>query len=125
MNKLCALLGLLCALLSMGCAQKQTPDASLPNTIALKKVNTFRILESDSLFIGDFVTLTATERPFELYIADFIQNQVVVLDTLGNIRRLIGKPGKGPGELDFPMKALVVDSLLYVKALYTTKITLG
>ena len=42
-----------------------------------------------------------------LYILDFGVPQVVVIDTLGQLVRTVGRAGEGPGEFGFPFKLVV------------------
>lgn len=96
-----------------GCSEQPAPGAA--SSVSLNQVRTFPLIETDSLFIGDFTALSISEDPYELFIPDHVQKTVVVADTLGNLLRTIGRAVEGPGELPSVYHALVVDDLVYIR----------
>lgn len=96
-----------------GCSEQPAPGAA--SSVSLNQVRTFPLIETDSLFIGDFTALSISEDPYELFIPDHVQKTVVVADTLGNLLRTIGRAGEGPGELPSVYHALVVEDMVYVR----------
>ena len=83
--------------------------------IALESVRTVSLQETDSLFLGDFYSITITSAPFRVYIPDQVAHQIGVFDSLGRIVRFIGRKGEGPGELRRPTKVFVHGDRVYVK----------
>lgn len=110
------LLGTLLVLLGTGCAAPEMEESTGPLTASLRKVDEIIIQETDSLFIGDFWNLFVAEDPLRLYVADRMLHRIAVVDQDGRILRMIGSFGQGPGELNRPQKALVVDDRLIVEA---------
>jgi len=85
----------------------------------LVPIDTIRLQEPDTLFLGEFLSVTTTLNPFRLYIPDFRLNRVVVYDSLGRPVQVIGRPGfDEPGTLLRPYYVLVLGHRLYVQEAY-------
>ncbi|MDQ7041412.1 MAG: hypothetical protein Q9M35_10785 [Rhodothermus sp.] len=78
-------------------------------------VDTIRLAEPDTLFLGEFLTVTVTLNPFRLYVPDRRLHRVVVYDSLGRPLQVIGRPGfDEPGTLRRPFYVLVHGDRLYI-----------
>lgn len=97
-------------LLLAGCGPSRSPGP----TADLALVRSFVLEETDSLFLGNFWSITVTMSPYRVYVPDNVSDQVGVFDSLGRSVRFFGSSGKGPGELDGPDKVLVQGSTVYV-----------
>ncbi len=79
-------------------------------------VDTIRLEEPDTLFLGEFLTVTVTLDPFRLYVPDRRLHRVVVYDSLGRPLQVIGRPGfDEPGTLRRPFYVLVHGDRLYIQ----------
>lgn len=106
----------------LGCGATSDSDAEAPSSSAaisedvrLKKVDTIRVQEGDSLFIGDFWNACVTTDPFRMYVADDEMHRVAVVGPEGTVRRLIGRRGEGPGEMYSPKTCAVMRDRLIVQ----------
>lgn len=83
--------------------------------IRLEHVRTIAIQETDARYLGDFITITVQNDPFRIYIPDSNMHRIAVLDSTGQIVRIFGQRGQGPGEFERPMHIVRVHDRLYVK----------
>ncbi len=82
----------------------------------LVPVDTIHLQEPDTLFLGEFLTVTATLNPFRLYVPDRRLHRIVVFDSLGRPLQVIGRPGfDEPGTLRRPFYVLVHGNRLYIQ----------
>ncbi len=78
-------------------------------------VDTIQLQEPDTLFLGEFLTVTVTLDPFRLYVPDRRLHRVVVYDSLGRPLQVIGRAGfDEPGTLRRPSYVLVHGNRLYI-----------
>ncbi|GEM_PF-413423 len=79
-------------------------------------VDTIRLEEPDTLFLGEFRSVEVALQPFRLYVPDFRLGRVVVYDSLGRPLQVIGRPGfEEPDALRRPVRVLLHDTILYVE----------
>ncbi len=103
---------LLAVLLAVaGCG---SPQSSGPS-VELRKLRSFLLEETDSLFLGHFRSTTVTASPFRVYVPDRLADQIGVYDGSGQIVRFFGSPGEAPGELDRPDKVVVHGNRVFVE----------
>lgn len=88
----------------------------LSESDVLKRVGAVNIQENDSLFIGDFWNVAVTNDPFRIYVVDRQLHRVAVINRAGDILRVIGEQGQGPGEMDSPQAVVVDSDRIYVEA---------
>jgi len=103
-------------LLAGGC---DTPESSsevvpLDETTVLHLIDSLEIQETNERFIGTLTDLDVRLDPLRLYIADRKTHRVAVVGRDGAIRQFIGRPGKGPGELQNPVQMLAAEDRLVV-----------
>jgi len=76
----------------------QNYDFVLKNKSAkLVKVGEMKIKEDDDRFIGEIMYVRVKQR--KMFISDKVKNVIIVLNMDGEIERVIGKKGRGPGEI--------------------------
>jgi hypothetical protein len=63
----------------------------------LIRLNEIEIKEDDEKFIGEIMYVRIKNR--KMFISDRIKNVIVVLNMMGEIEKVIGKNGRGPGEI--------------------------
>jgi hypothetical protein len=81
---------------------------------ALVALDSVLLAENDTVFLGKPSGFIATPDG-RFVVSDLFTRRVVVFGRDGHVERVIGKRGKGPGELDAPSwLAMDGDSLLYV-----------
>lgn len=97
-------------ILLFGCGSPPSTDTEAP---ILEQVRTIRLEENDSLFLGDFNSLTVTAT--RIYVPDHNTHRIAVYDLDGQIIRFFGSEGVGPGELRRPMKVVAAGDRVYVK----------
>ncbi|WP_397546928.1 hypothetical protein ABUL39_14420 [Rhodothermus marinus] len=103
-------------LLWLGCGGASEPGGFRAELVP---VDTIHLQEPDTLFLGEFISVTATLDPFRLYVPDFRLSRVVVYDSLGRPLQVIGRPGfDEPGTLLRPYYVLVLGPRLYVQEAY-------
>ncbi len=103
------LIGLL--LFGWGCGGGLAPGGFRAELVP---VDTIHLQEPDTLFLGEFLTVTATLEPFRLYVPDRRLRRIVVYDSLGHPLQLIGRTGfDEPGTLRRPSYVLVHGDRLY------------
>lgn len=81
---------------------------------ALVPIGSVRLAQNDTLYLGRPVAMAAAPDG-SLYVVDAFFGRAVHFGPAGEVRRVIGRKGKGPGELEiavFPV--LVGDSLLLI-----------
>lgn len=83
--------------------------------LTLVQSSSIHIEEDDSLFIGDFSSIDVWADPFRMYIPDENVHRIAVVNSTGNILRVFGSEGQGPGELYRPMAVVSVGDRVYVK----------
>ncbi len=83
-------------------------------------VDTIRLQEPDTLFLGEFLWVEVEGQPFRLYVPDLRLRMVVVFDSLGRPVQVIGRPGtEEPGTLYRVAQVLVHGDLVYVQQEYS------
>ena len=85
------------------CVVSDRDTVTFNETNSIQLIDSLEIRETDERFIGTLTDLDARLDPFRLYIADRKMQRVAVITGDGSIDKLIGKPGKGPGELGRPV----------------------
>jgi len=83
-------------------------------TTALQRIDSLKIRETNDRFIGTLTDLDVRLDPFRLYIADRKMHRVAVVGRDGALRQFIGRPGKGPGELQNPVHVLATEDRIVV-----------
>jgi hypothetical protein len=82
-----------------------------PTLVPLRSI---QLAQSDTLYLGRPVAMTAA-RDGSLYVVDAFFSRAVHFRPNGEVRRVIGRKGRGPGELEIAvLPALIGDSLLVI-----------
>lgn len=104
------LVGLALGALLCGCGAEKGAEVRAE----LVLVDTIRLEEPDTLFLGEFLWLEVEWQPFRLYVPDFRLGRVVVFDSSGRPVQVIGHRGVGPGALYPPYRVLLHEKFIYV-----------
>ncbi|MBW6537077.1 MAG: hypothetical protein K0B11_18865 [Mariniphaga sp.] len=67
---------------------------------------------NDSIFLS-LVTDMREYKGF-IYLSDFKNNRIVCIDSVYNFSHIIGSPGHGPAELNFPNGCMITNNKIYV-----------
>ena len=97
------------------CGASDPDVVPLNKTSAIQLIDSVEIHETDDRFIGHVAGVDVKLNPFRLYIADGEMGRVAVVSRDGEIKKLIGRPGKGPGELQSPSDVLVGEDYTIVR----------
>jgi hypothetical protein len=77
-------------------------------------VDSVLLVESDTLFLGQPLSITTDPSDGTIYVADAMAGRIVRYARDGRPLRLYGKAGPGPGELELPMAVFVAGDALAV-----------
>jgi hypothetical protein len=77
-------------------------------------VFSLRLVESDSLYIGQPAGLLISPATGDFYVADAFSSRLIRFGRDGRPINVLGRKGRGPGEFIIPTPLLVSDSLLFV-----------
>jgi hypothetical protein len=108
----------LAILVAAGCNAPNTSEPgnrSADESTALQQVGHIDIQETDERVIGQFESVHVALDPFRMYIADREIHRIAVVNRTGEIVRLIGEQGQGPGELQDPQRAVRAGDSLIVE----------
>ncbi len=103
----------LIAIIAMACSAADDRPSSFAGSPILHLADTVLLQESDSAFLGQLMVTFAVDSNGTMYIGDQGLNRLLVFNSDGRLRRIIGRFGKGPGEFsDVGFVTLFRDSVL-------------
>ena len=96
----------------MGCGVDEEQGGRRAHAgLRLIPVDSVRLAEADTLYLGNPFSLTADPYDGSFYVSDFFADRVFRFDRDGSLRMRYGRPGSGPGEFTTPGVAWALDSV--------------